>query len=105
MPIAKVTSFFGGFLYLVVFALVLLFGQTIGQAFSHNFGIKNTALLPLILASAFLFSAINFCFSYFLNWEESYHEELDNAFFLSLQILIIPAIFFVGFIVLFSTFR
>ncbi len=102
MSIAKITSLFGGLIYLVIFTSVLLFGKVIGQVFSQNFGVENQSLSALILASAFFVAVINFCFSYFIQWQQNYHENLDNAFFVSLQLLIVPAILFIGYIVVFA---
>ena len=102
MDLAKVTSFLGGFLYLLLFGVALLFAPGITGVLSENFGIDNSNLFPLILASSFLFAVGNFCFSYFLQLRENYHEGVQNAFFFSLQLLLIPAIIFIGFVVIFS---
>ncbi len=102
MDTAKVTSFFGGFLYLIFFGFVLFFGQAFSKILSEGFGVENSSLIALILAGAFLVAVGNFCFSYFIQEKESFHENLENAFFFSLQLVIIPAILFVGFIVIFA---
>ena|SRR3972149_7424195 len=102
MDIAKVTSFFGGFIYLLLFGAALLFSQSITSGLSENFGVEDSSLFALILASSFLFAVGNFCFSYFIQLRENYHERMDSAFFFSLQLLIIPAIIFVGFVVIFA---
>ena len=101
MSIAKITSFFGGFVYLVLFTSVLFFGEAFSSVLFENFGIADNSLFALILAATFLFTVGNFCFSYFIQQRERYHESLESAFFFSLQLLIIPAILFVGFIVIF----
>ena len=102
MDLAKVTSFLGGFLYLLLFGVALLFGQNLNNILSENFGVSDSSLFALILASSFLFAVGNFCFSYFIQLRENYHESMQNVLFFSLQLLLIPAIIFIGFIVIFS---
>lgn len=102
MDIAKVTSFLGGSIYLLLFGAALWFGQSITNVLSENFGVEDSNLFALILSSSFLFAVGNFCFSYFIQLRENYHERMESAFFFSLQLLIIPAIVFIGFVVIFS---
>lgn len=101
MTSAKITSFLGGLIYLIVFAIALFYAGVINKLFSENFGITDTNLFALILAATFLFAIGNFCFSYFIQRQETFHEKMDSAFFFSLQLLIIPLILFVGLVILF----
>lgn len=101
MSTAKVTSFIGGLFYLLAFGSSLLYSQSFSKVLNNSFGVENSTLFALILASAFLFAVGNFCFSYLVQQREHYHEKMENALFFSLQLLILPAILVVGFIVIF----
>lgn len=101
MTFAKVTSFLGGFIYLLLFGFALVFGETLNATLSENFGLENSSAFALILATAFLVAVANFCFSYLIQKRETYHEQMESAFFFSLQLLIIPLIVFIGIVVIF----
>lgn len=101
MVTAKLTSIFGGFLYLFIFIIAFLYSDRFNGFISNSFGVANTSLFALIIASAFFFAVGNFSFSYFIQQREKYHQALESAFFFSLQLLIIPAILFIGYLVIF----
>lgn len=101
MSVAKFTSIFAGFIYLSVFVTVFSFSGRLNNFFNYNLGIENKNLFAAVLASAFFFAIGNFTFSYFIQIKEKYHQVLENALFFSIQLLIIPALLFIGYVVVF----
>ncbi|HSX57802.1 MAG TPA: hypothetical protein VLE47_00830 [Candidatus Saccharimonadales bacterium] len=104
MAIAKLTSFFGGFIYAIFFAALLFFGKAASEILA-NFQVTSRTLFALILALLFLVSVINFCYGVFVSIRDRYHENLEGAFFYSLQLLVTPILIFIGIIVAFISFQ
>ncbi len=101
MLIAKLIAFSGGVFYLAVFSFMLVSSQLVTNIFSTNFGIQSRVFFAAIVAIAFLVAVFNFCYGFYVQYRDRYHEYLDGAFFYSLQFLIVPVILFIGLIVLF----
>ncbi len=100
MVLAKVTSLFGGLIYGFVFALMILFARS-ASFFLEKFDLDNRMFFATFLALVFLVSVINFCYSFYVQFRDSYHESFEGAFFYSLQLLIAPLLLFIGLVVAF----